>query len=786
VKSLDKKLLRDLQRLKGQVAAIGLIVACAVAAQVAAASTAQSLADAVTRYYARHRFPDVFAQARRAPESLASRLAEIPGVALVETRVTTDAPIELSGFDDPMRGQVVSIPEGGQPRLSLLQVKAGRMIARGASEEALISAGFFAAHRMKLGDRLMVILNGKRQPFRIVGVALSPEYVYPVRPGELVPDELRNAVLFVSRDALGGALDLQGAFNDVALRLSSGASQPEVLARVDRLLNPYGGTGARGRDRHGSAKFLSDKTVQLQKQATVAPLIFFAVAAYLLSFLLSRLVANQRQEIGTVRALGYTQREIAVHYLKMVVAVLAVGVPVGLPLGALLGAVLSQKYSLLFGIPDVAYALDTEAAIGAVVASLAFGLLGASSAVRRAMRLEPAEAMRPPPPASFRKSALEGLAGELLPLASRMAVRNLARRPLRSVLTSIGIAAASATIMAGAFFFDGFNHIIWLQFERASRQDVTVTLTDPRDASALDELRRLPGVLRVEPFRDVPAVLRHEQWNRDLRIVGLREQPELFRPVSATGAAERIPREGLVLSRRLADALHVRPGDDLLVDVREGTRPRLKVKVAGVIDDVVGMSAYADIGFMARWLGEQLRVSGAYLNIGRGGGEGLYRKLRELPRVAGATLKGAEVTNFREKSGTLMLLFAGLFMVFGAVLAGGVVYNAARASFAERERELATLRLIGFTQHEVLTISLTEIWIQVLLAIPLGALFGRGFAGLLARSTATDILRLPVVVSTTTYLFAGALTVLSALGVGPVVRGWVRRLDMIEVLKSKE
>jgi len=785
MRCLHRKLFRDLRRMKGQVLAIALVVACAVGAQIAASSTALSVATAVARYYEKYRFPDVFAKLRRAPDSLAARLREIPGVAAVETRIVTDAAIGLGEFNEPMRAQVTSVPLGAQPGLSQLQLSAGRLIAPGADDEALVSPGFFNAHHLHLGDRLDVTLDGRRQSFQIVGIALSPENIYSVRPGELVPDEVHNAVLFVGRDALGAAMDLKGAFNNVVLRLATGVRQSEALAQMDRVLDPYGGTGARGRDRHASAKFLADKTLQLQKQAAVTPLLFFGVAAYLLSFLLSRVVANQRQDIGTLRALGFTRREVAVHYLTMAVAIVALGVAVGVPLGARLGAALSAKYALMFRIPDLVYRLDVKAVLTAIGASLVFGLLGASSAVRRAAKLEPAEAMRPTPPASFQRSSMERWLGDLLPLTGRMALRNLARRPLRSVLSSFGIAAASATIVTGAFFFDVVNYVVALQFGVASRQNVTVTLTDPRAGAAIDELRRLPGVIRVEPFRQVSAVIRNGHWYRDVGILGLSANPELFRPVTAAGKVAQIPPDGLVLSSRLAEALHVTVGQPLLVDSQEAMRPRLAVTVAAVVDDTVGLSSYASLDSLCRWLGEDKQVTGAYLRVA-GPGDTLYRRLQSFPKVAGASLKTAEAEAFRSTSGGAALLLAGVFAMFGVVMATGVVYSAARASFAERERELATLRLIGFTRSEVLAISLMEISIQVLVSLPVGALCGRGFAALLAVSTRTDVLRMPVVVSSATYLLAAGLVVVSTVAVGFVVRRWVKQLDLPEVLKSRE
>jgi putative ABC transport system permease protein len=325
MRALDRKLVRDLWQMKGQAVAIGLVIASGVAVFVMSLCTLGTLRKTQEAYYERYRFADVFAHLKRAPNSLAERIAELPGVARVQTRVVVNVTLDVEGMAEPAVGRLVSVPDRQAPGLNGLYLRSGRYVEPGRDGEVLVSEGFATAHCLRPGDRVLAVINGRRQQLRIVGVALSPEYVYQIREGDVLPDDRRYGVFWMGDTELASAFDMRGAFNDVALTLGPGASEPEVLRRLDRLTEAYGGLGAFGRADQPSHKFVSNEINKLRGMAMVVPAIFLSVAAFLLNVVLSRLIGTQREQIAALKAFGYTRWEVALHYLKLVLLIVTAG-----------------------------------------------------------------------------------------------------------------------------------------------------------------------------------------------------------------------------------------------------------------------------------------------------------------------------------------------------------------------------------------------------------------------------------------------------------------------------
>ena len=600
---LDRKLRRDLWRMKGQAAAIALVVACAVAAYVGSTTTYRALRKSNEEYYDRFAFADVFAELRRAPRELAARISEIPGVGAVDTRITADGPMDLSGFGEPATAHVVSLPPGG-PRLNRLVLLSGRMPAPDAPGEALVGESLLKIHHLELGDTVSVVLEGTRRTLRIVGTATSPEFIFQIRPGDLLPDDAHFAVFWVPEAELASAVRMEGAFNSVALRLAPGAVESDVLARLDRLLEPYGCLGSYGRDRHVSHRFITDEIRQLQGIAVFMPAVFLGVAAFLLNVAFSRLVGTQREQIAAIKALGYGNAAVGAHFLQPAGAVVLLGTVLGTAFGAWFGAEMTKMYAVFYHLPLFRYELEPSAVATAALLSLLTAFAGVAGAVRRAVRLPPAEAMRPPAPPRYRAGLLERLGlGRLLGPVGRMILRSLGRRPIRALLTALGVAAAMAILVLGAFLDDSISWMMDLQFRRAQLEDATVTFVRPQDPAALHELQRMPGVTGVEPFRAVPVVLRTGRLTYRIGILGLPATPSLHRISDRDGRLVDVPSGGLMLTDKLAELLGVRPGDELAVDVLEGTRPRRTVRVASVVRDLIGLSAYMEIDELGRLAG---------------------------------------------------------------------------------------------------------------------------------------------------------------------------------------
>jgi putative ABC transport system permease protein len=786
-RALDRKLLRDLDTMKGQALAIALVIAAGISVFVSMFSTFTSLDLSLTTYYDRYRFGDVFAAAVRVPLPVAGRLAEIPGVAQVEARVVVNVTIDVPGMADPASGRLISVPADRRPGLCDVFLREGRYLEPRRPDEVLASEGFARAHGLRPGDAVAAVINGRRRELRIVGLALSPEFIYQIRPGELFPDEERFGVFWMDRQSLGAAFQMEGAFNDAVLTLMRGASEPEVIAAVDRVLAPYGGAGAIPRALQVSHWYLANELAQLRTSGILVPVVFLGVAAFLLNVVLSRIVSVQRPQIAAIKALGYGNAAIAVHYVKWSLLVALAGAGLGLLAGVWLGRAMTGLYTWFFHFPILVFDLDARVMLAAVAVAAISATLGALGAVRRAVQLPPAEAMRPEPPARFGVSWMEraGLR-RMLSMPARSVLRSMQRHPGRVALSTLGIALGASLLVVSNFSLDAMDLMLDVQFNLAQRYDLAVTFVEPTSSSAVHEIRRLPGVMQAEPFRAVAARVRVGPRSRMVSITGVPADASLNRIVDASFQVVRPRPGGLVLSDKLAELLRVVPGDTVVVEVLEGQRPVRDVPVADVVYEYMGMNVYMEQASLHRIMREGETLSGVYLSVDPSRVDALYRRLKATPRVAGVLIKRAAIDSFMETIAGMMRQMQALYVVFASIIAFGIVYNTARISLAERSRELATLRVIGFTRAEVSSILLGELVVVTLVAVPLGLWMGYGMAGALVTAMDTEMWRLPLVVSAGTYVYAAAAIVVATTLSALVARRRLERLDLVEVLKTRE
>ena len=785
---LDRKLLRDLWAFKGQALAIATVIAAGVTMFVTYLSNFDSLQRTRGAYYDEARFADVFASLTRAPLRLAGRIASIPGVAAVDPRVVADVTLDVPGMTEPAVGRLISLPDRGRPALNDVYLRRGRWVDGARPDEVLASEMFCEEHGLEPGDAVSVVINGRWRRLTIVGVALSPEYVYAIRPGEMVPDARRFGIFWMGGRALASAFNMEGGFNDVSLLLMPGASMPDTIAELDRLLEPYGGRGAVPQSLQVSAWTLENELGQLQTFGFLVPLIFFGVAAFILHVALTRALALQRAQIATMKAVGYSNGALAWHYIKWALLIAAAGAAAGVIVGGWLGSQLAGLYNQFFRFPTLRYFLSIDVAVASVVSSLVVAALGAQAAVRRAVRIPPAEAMRPEAPARHRLSIVERLSGRLRPaLATRMVLRNLERQPGRAAVSIIGIALAAAVLLVGLSFIDVMDALIDEQFTRVMRQDATLALVQPRNREALYAVRHLPGVMEVEPMRLVPARLRAGARSRTLAITGLEETPHLNRVIDRdSGEAVTLPRSGLVLSQMLGEVLDVGPGDEVQVDVLEGRRVSRRIPVGMLVDDALGLNAYMRLDDVARLLRETETVSAVAVTIDPAMREEFYARVKTMPAVAGVALREATLQNFRDTMAENMNLQIFINVIFAGIIAFGVVYNSARVSLSERSRELASLRVLGFTRAEISLILLGELALLTLVALPLGAVIGTLLGELILAGFNNELYRLSFVVHPATIAWTWLIVIAAAAASGLVVRRRLDRLDLVAVLKIQE
>lgn len=786
LRALDRKVLRDLWRLRGQVLAIALVVASGVALLVMALSSYRSLSETTDAYYERYRFADVFATAKRVPDDFVRRLARIPGVKSVEQRIVKLAKLDIPGVVEPVNGKLVSIPERGEPLLNALAIRAGRSVAAGRPDEVVINEPFADAHDLSLQDRIAVVMNGIRRTLTVVGIALSPEFVYAIEPGALVPNDRRFGIMWMGKKALAAAYDLEGGFNDVSLSLLAGTDPRAVIADVDRILKKYGGTGAVARKDQLSNWFLMNELEQQRTNSRILPTIFLAVAAFLTNTVMARLIAMERSEIGLMKAFGYSAGEIALHYAKMVGVMTVIGILLGWGLGAWLGLFNTSIYAEFYRFPFLHFRPGASVfAIGAIV-SLIAALGGALGAVRKAVSLPPAEAMRPPAPPSFRRSANTFLDWRFFDQPTRIVLRQIMRAPVRSLLTATGVALAVGVMVLALQWRDAIDEMAESEFHNTQRQHITLALVDPKSRRALHAASRLPGVLDVEAMRSVSARFRSGPRSHRGAVTGLPQWPRLQAVYDVARGALSVPPGAVLLSKRLAEKLDVGLGDEVEIELLEGRHPRVMLPVGGIFETYIAMPAYVEIDTLRRLLAEPGGIALVNLLVDSNAAPALYARLKDVPDIGAVTIKRAAIDKFYDTIGETIMIFIGFFSGFAFALGLGVTYNSARIGLSERGRELATLRVLGFTRGEVAYILLGEIALLTLAGLVLGCFAGWGLSWVMASAFGNDLFRLPLVVVPSTY----ALGVLGVILAGIVSAALVRRrldaLDLISVLKTRE
>ncbi|MEQ9546667.1 MAG: ABC transporter permease [Marinobacter sp.] len=785
--TLRTKLLRELWHLKGQVLAIALVIGGGVAVCLMSLVNYSSLNVTRGDYYAEHRFADVFASLKRAPNHVKQQVARIPGVYSVGARVEGAAKLDIAGFDEPVSARLISLPDTGMPAVNRLFLRLGRLPESGRSNEVVVIGSFADAHDLVPGDTLSAIINGRRQQMTVVGVAESPEFVYIIPPGAMLPDYERYGVLWLPRKALAAAMDMRGAFNSLVLQTEEDAPVAGVIDQLDRLLARYGGTGAYGRSEQFSQRFLNDELNQLKTMATVFPLIFMSVAMFLLNVVISRLISTQRDIIAVLKAFGYSNRQVGWHYSQMVLVIAGVGLLLGTGAGLWLGRALGELYMEFYRFPSLLFSINPWWLIFLAVITLLVAWLGGWRAIRAAATLPPAEAMQPESPGRFKVGTFErALGGLRFSQPSRMILRQFLRRPIRTLLSVIGIAMSAAIVMVGNFQFDSVGLMVHTQFARVQQQDISVSFVDPVNQAALYGLARQPGVFYAEGRRLVSARLvnGHREWRTALTGIPVDARVQFV--IDQNLNSVPLPPAGLLLTDFLAVELDVKPGDTLTIEVLEGDRRRLEIPVAGITSEFLGVGAYMRLSALNRSLGDGALINQALLNIEDEKAPGLYRQLRETPGVLGIGIRQAMLDSFFDTLARNFLTFTLVNSILGGIIAFGVIYNTIRISLAEKGRELASLRVLGYTHNEVSHILLGELALLLILGVPLGWVIGHGLGELIVAAMQTELYRVPLLITPQTLGISAAVVVVSALGSGFIAWWRLRGLDLVAVLKTRE
>ena len=785
---LDRKLFREVIRLRGQALTIAVVVASGVACYISLQSAWRALYDSRDLYYQTNRFADVFVHLDRAPKSVASQIAELPGVARAYPRIVERVRLPMDDLISPARGDLISIPPTGKAPLNGLVLRAGRNLRPGRYDEVLINEPFADAHGLEPGDRLSAVINGKLRELLIVGHALSPEYVFAVDTGLLMPDDARFTPMWMHEDAIAAAYQMEGAFNDMAVKLEPGANEDAVLGAIDRVLKPYGGLGALPREHQLSHSILTSEIQGIETLVIFLPGVFLGVAAFLLNVVFSRLVTLQRPQIAVLKAIGYGNRSIALHYFKMVAVIVSAGALIGLGLGVWLGKGMLAMYAEFFRLPELPQRVDLTVSANAILFSFVAGALGASLAVRAAVLLPPADAMRPPAPTRYKTAAIERWGWtKWFKQTALMVFREIWRRPGRTALSSLGIALALSIVILGRFGYDAYGPMMTVQFERQQREDLTLSFLDAMPERGLGYLAHVPGVEEVEGIRMTAVRMRSGHHWRDTALIGIPTDSRLRQLFSLDFKHVPIPEEGVLLTSVLGEILGVGPGDTIQIELKEGDHGNRELTVAGLIEEGFGLQGYVSKTNLHRLLRESPRFSSALLRIDAQSESEVQSRLNDIPAIQAVSRKSDAIASFEKQTDETMNVMTLIMTLFATAIAISIVYNNARVSLSMRGRDLATLRVLGFTRAEISSILLGEQAVQIAIAIPLGLALGTmGAKALIASWADPELFRMPFMISNQTYAFSVAVVLASGIASALLVRRKLDRLDLIGVLKTRE
>ncbi|PIQ23586.1 hypothetical protein COW36_14065 [bacterium (Candidatus Blackallbacteria) CG17_big_fil_post_rev_8_21_14_2_50_48_46] len=787
---LYHKLRRDLWQSKGQVAAVTAVITCGIAIFVAFFACYRNLVLTRDSYYASYRFHDFSIQLEKAPLSAVFKLADLAGVRAVRGRIVKDVNLTVAGQNETKIARITSFPLRHERVIDGLHLMNGRYFSASGIDECLVNDRFLTANQLKPGDRITVNVNGRRQSLKIVGAAQSPEYVYTIRNAqEMLPNPRKFAIVWVQEAWAESHLDMKGAVNEIVGEVFEPSRLKLLLDKAEDLLKPYGVYAKIQRKDQLSNWYLQSELEGLKVSSSVTPTIFLIIAALILVILLTRMVRREQMQIGLLKAYGYTNFEVAMHYVRFAGLVGLIGGLLGYVLGQWMGRGMITIYVDYFSFPILKYQFYPDLFLRAQAISIACGLLSALTVVRGVVKISPAIAMRDSPPRSAKRMFLEYFPRlwQRLSFTNKMIFRNMARYPMRSGFTVLGVMLSTAIVIMGYFSSDAMGFLIHHQFELVQREDIRLTLYLERGKEALFEAQRLPHVRRAEPLLLYPFELRQGWKRKEMLITGLPETHRLFRLLDAQAQPVELGKKGLTLMDIEANRLGLKVGDTVTLKPLFGrvTREK-KVVVEKIVTQFLGAGAYMQLETLSHLLGEAYALNALLLQIDPGSQAEVSAKIKDLPAVAAVEIKSDSLDNFNKTMGESMGISNFFLTLFAGIIAVAVIYNSTAINITERSREMASLRVLGYTTQEVGRIVFNENLFLSLFGLLLGLPVGTWMCMAITQAYVTDVYRFPFYLSNKTY-WISALTILGYV----LVSNWLSRkriasLDMVEALKSRE
>ncbi|MDQ2086240.1 FtsX-like permease family protein [Herbivorax sp. ANBcel31] len=785
---LHKKMLRDLLKNKVAYLACSVIIAIGLMIFVSMENTYINLNKSMNYFYNEYNFADAFATVESMPLNHLRGITDIPGIEQVSGKLVKDVRVLFSDREDNVYLRLVSVDLEENERLNDIWLMEGTELEK-SKRNIWTGIKFYDANELNYGDDIEVIINGKVTELNVIGKAQSPEHVYVMKDiTDFYPSDKEFGVAYIPYDVMETLFDFNGTINEISFKVDSSHSFEDIKSQLESRLKKYNVSNIVERKDQLSNFMLAEEMKQIEKMSSSIPILFLIVAAIILWIMLKRMVEHQRMQIGTLKASGYSSFQILMHYVSYSVVIGIIGGIVGGVFGFIISDVMIMMYQDIYSLPNLESEISVVYFLMGIIISVIFSSIAGVLGARGVLKLEPAESMCPPAPVSGKKILLENvnIFWEALTVQGKMAVRNIFRSKGRSLFTCMGIAFAFSLMAALFSFVNMFDVIIMDTFEYVQKYDMKVTFYPLQNVTPIiRELEAISDVDLAEPMWEVPVTLTNEHRKNDTIILGLKSNSELYHVVDEKKHRVTILEGGIMLAEPLAKKLDAKIGDILDVETPFTQKENLQIGVANIVPQYIGTNGFMILEDLNALLGHRDAGNSVLLRLPQESTGEIKNRLNESKIVTSIE----EIDQTREKYAELMeQAFIMLYvMALMAILTGfAIIYNSGLISFSERERELASLRVMGMSNGEVMEVlSFEQIFlgiVGIVVGIPLTYFYNY----LLVESFETDFYNFPMVVKPEVFLYALLGTVLATFFAYLSIRKRVKNLSMVEVLKERE
>lgn len=782
------KMLRDIKENKASYIACIIVVMTGLLVFTSMSMVSNNLNTAKERFYKDANFAEGFVSVKNLPYSQLDDLSKINGIKQIEGRIVKDVRVYTEDSNKNIYLRLISIDLNKDFHLNSPILMEGNSLKNNCNN-ILVDTNFFAANNLEIGDEISLIIEGKKLEFAISGTEMSPDFVYAMKSGQdMFPNPEAFGIAYIPYDVMQSYLKEKNMVNDISFTLEDGVDYEKVEEEIKTRLENYALMGIYPRKDQASNFMLTQELTQLEGTAKSLPVMFLGIAGFILYIMLKRTIEQQRGQIGTLKSFGYSSGEILYHYMSYAVFVGVIGGALGGISGIVLAQPMTEMYKEYFSIPNLTSSFSLYYMLLGIIISLGTSLIAGFQGSKKVLKLQPAESMRPESPKAANKTIVERikLFWNSLNGQGKMAVRNIFRNKGRSLFTLLGVMFAFSLMCTSFNSFSLFDVMFNDQYEKVQIYDCKVSFEMPiRSDDALRDIQHRKEVKFVEPMLEIPSKLTNQWYEKDLSIIGLTKESQLYNILDKNNNKINIPDSGIVLSERAAELLDAKVGTVLQFESPLLGDEKKKIYVAKIVPQYLGMSGYMNIDALSELIGNEEMATSVMIKIEEGDIKNFKEHYNKSPIITGIEVKGDLIKKINELMQSSKTTIWSL-LIFSIIIGFIIIYTSSVISFSERERELASLRVLGFTEKEVLEVLSVEQFFISIFSVLLGIPVTKAMMSAMAKSYSNDLYTMPSIIKFEAVAAGIIGTVISLFIAKAALSRKINKLNLVDVLKERE